>query len=270
MNRPILTQCLLTASLVVGSIVAAQAQEITAGDLFSGGSRCDHVIHLLQRYGVNNSVNCLSAQSMLHHSPLGTVVIGEAELGDLEIVGVSQIVHEDSACGPKFAVLVRNQSCRNVCNFHVTAVAILGRICPVSPNATVGVEQIVAGETLQVEVTLPIEALAMGNRNGQIIGLQRLVVAIDSFDQLAETNEANNLRAFEIGEIAVLTPAVEAAAPPVSEVQVDSTVAPAPGAAETSPVAPAAPSQPVVEPTADPLRSAIRQMAIDPSSQAAQ
>ena len=122
---------------------------------------------------------------------------------------VNQIVHQDDACGPKFTVTIRNCSTRNVCHFHVTAVAVLGRICPTSPNATVKVAQIGPGEALEVCLQLPIEALAMGNRHGQVIGFQRLVVADRQLDQLVETNEANNLKAFACSEIPVVTTVVE-------------------------------------------------------------
>ena len=266
MKPTILPQCLHAASFVVGSIAAAQAQDITASQLFHGVNRCDHVIHLMHRHGVNNSVNYVASSPLLHHSPLGAMAINEADLGDLQIVQVSQIEHQDAACGPKFAVLVHNHSCRSVCKFHVSAVGILGRICPVSPSATVAVEQIGAGETLQVDVTLPIEALAMGNRNGQIIGLQRLVVAIDSFDQLVESNEANNLKAFDITAIPVLTPTVAQPADAVSVTTVETGAASV--ATEAAPVSTAVPSQPA-QPTTDPLRSAIRKLADDPASEAA-
>jgi hypothetical protein len=260
------THCLVAASIVVGSIAAAQGEDLTTSQLLDG-SRCDHVIHLMHRYGVNNSVNCGPGASMLYHSPLGGLVINESDLGDLEIMQVSRIEHEDAVCGPRFAVLVRNHSCRDVCNFHVSVVGILGRIVPCSPNATVSVERICAGETLQVDVTLPIEALAMGNRNGQIIGMQRLVVVIDSFDQLVETNEANNLKAFDITQVPVLAPVVEQTAEAVAPSAVETGVAPAtiaPGASPaTESVAPQA-----AEPSADPLRSAIRQLANEPASEA--
>jgi hypothetical protein len=136
------------------------------------------------------------------------MLIPGGELGDLEIIQVVQILHDDPACGPKIAVTVQNQGCRKVCNFHVSAVAILGRICPTSPNNTVCVEKLGPGEALEVMVQLPIEALAMGNRNGQVIGFHRLVVAIDSYDEFVETNEANNLKAFDRNTLPVVSPTV--------------------------------------------------------------
>ena len=86
----------------------------------------------------------------------------------------------------------------------MTGVAMLGRISPLSPSVTTRVAEILPSAALEIQLQLPIEALAMGNRNGQIIGFQRLVVAIDSYDELLETNEANNLRAWNCAEIPVL------------------------------------------------------------------
>ena len=157
---------------------------------------------------------------------------------------------------------IRNCSTRNGCHFHVSAVAVLGRICPTSPNATVKVAQIGPGEALEVCVELPIEALAMGNRHGQVIGFQRLVVAIDSHDELVETNEANNLKAFACHELPLASVAVgEATETTVAQPASVSTSVAAPDPDETVPAAPGAVSTtpaPATPGTADPLRSAIR------------
>jgi hypothetical protein len=257
-----LTRCVLALGLIVSSAISAEAQNaiIHASQVLPGGTRCDNVIHLMQLHGVNNSVNLTISSSMLHHSPLGTMMIPGDELGDLEIVQVTQVLHDDPACGPKIAVIVQNQSVRKVCNFHVSAVAILGRICPTSPHATVRVEKLDPGEALEVLVQLPIEALAMGNRNGQIIGFQRLVVAIDSYDEFAETNEANNLKAFDRSELQVVSPTVEQPIETISsttetevtqEVNVD-----VGNSATTSPQTP----------TPDALQSAIRKLGVAPSA----
>ena len=206
------TRSALALGLIVCWAINAEAQNavIHASQVLPGGSRCDNVIQLMHLHGVNNSVDLAMSTSMPHHSPLGSMVIPGDELGDLEIVQVTQVLHEDSACGPKIAVIVQNQSIRQVCNFHVSAVAILGRICPSSPSSTVRVAKLEPGEAQEVLVQLPIEALAMGNRNGQIIGFQRLVVAIDSFDEFVETNEANNVKAFDRSTLQIVTPTVEA------------------------------------------------------------
>lgn len=263
MNHRILIRILLTSTLVVGSIVAARAQGVSTLQLLEPGSRCDHVIDLIMRHGVNNSVDRSAAHSLLHRSPWGAMAIPAVDLGDLEIAQVTQIAHDDAACGPKIVVTVHNRSCRQVCNFHVTAVAVLGRICPVSPSATVRVDQLEAGAAIEVVVTLPIEALAMGNRNGQVIGFQTLVVAIDSFDQLVETNEANNLKAFDVTELPQIAAGVEEAAGSVSA---EATVVEPPVDQPVSENLPTGSLQ-ADQPAEDALRSAIEQLVPEESSQ---
>lgn len=260
MKRSIHTQLLLIALLAVGSTVTVQAQGVTTSALIHPGSRCDHVIGLILRHGVNNSVDPMAAHSLLQHGPLGSMAIPAAELGDLEIVQINRIAHEDPACGPKVAVTIRNQSCRQVCEFHVTAVAVLGRILPMSPSVTIRVDRIDPGAAIEVVLPLPVEALAMGNRNGQVIGLQTLVVAIDSFDQLVETNEANNLRALDIAQVPALAVAVEEAVEATEAAPVD-----APAASQQDAVN--SDGQAIAEPaSADPLRSAFEQLVPEQTS----
>ena len=205
-----ITHCVLALGLVVSCAISAQAQApiVRTTQVLHGGSLCDNVIHLIHCHGVNNSVDLAAGHTMLQHSPLGSMLVPGLELGDLEICNVAQICHEDPACGPRIAVTVKNLGCRKVCNFHISVVALFGPICPTSPNNTVCVENLGPGEAVEVIVQLPIEALAMGNRNGQVIGFQRVVVAIDSYDEFVETNEANNLKAFDVAALPVVTPTV--------------------------------------------------------------
>lgn len=262
---------LLAIGFMCVAAVQTYAQGVHTTDLLSNGSSCLHVIRSIQIYGVNNSFDVGGTHLAAHHGPFGSYAVPGAEMGDLEFLQISRHQVDDPACGPKFSITIRNNSCRDVCNFHVTVVATLGRIFPGSPHATVCVDKIVAGSAAEVCVQLPVEALAMGNRSGNVIGFQRLVVAIDAFDELAETNEANNLKAFACGEIPLVAAAVveEATTTEVSQsttVQTDESVSAAPLPANTNPPAT---SQPVsVQPNADDgdaagndsLRSAIRML----------
>lgn len=249
MNRTRLMQCLLATGFVISASLNVPAQQISTSEVLHRTNRCDHVIALIHRHGVNNSVNRAVGNAMIHHAAFGGIVVDESDVGDLQLAGVNQIVDQDSTCGPKFAVLIRNQSNRVVSNFRLSAVGTLGRISPFSPSTTITVGAIGAGESLQVEITLPLEALAMGNRNGQIIGLQRLVIAIDSFDELAETNEANNLHAFNLAQIPTLTLPVETTSVSTTEVQVDAPTTQAPATEPTT--------------QTDRLRSAIEKLAVE-------
>ena len=269
---------LATCITAVATTPNSQAQGVDATQLLAGGTSCLHVIQQIQIHGVNNSFDVGASGFTTHPSPFGPYVVPEAELGDLEIVQISQLQQADPACGPQFNVTVRNNSCRDVCNFHVTVVATLGRIFPGSPNATSCVEKLCAGAAVDVCLQLPVEALAMGNLNGQVIGFQRLVVAIDSFDELAETNEANNLRALSCAEIPIAAAVVVEPAnnTVVSETMLSGVAAPA--MESTNIETPAGGLQPTVAvqpsdgvssggmsldgepPATDALRSAIRMM----------
>ena len=260
MNRSIFCKCVLSIGLFISVAASADAQPLGFQSMMLGGNRCDHVIQQMLRHGVNNSVDRSISNSMLRHSPFGVVELPDTEFGDLEVVQVNQIPHDGVVCGPKLAVIVMNRSLRKVCNFHISAVAVFGHICPTSPNATVEVAAINPGDALEVCVQLPIESLSMGNQNGQAIGFQRLVVVIDSFDELLETNEANNVKAFDSGEIPVVSPViVETAVPVTTTTTVEITGAPALAAPQVSSDV-AVDSMDLENPTDDSLRSAIEQI----------
>tara|TARA_R110002049_G_scaffold2750_5_gene22047 strand:+ start:2753 stop:3634 length:882 start_codon:yes stop_codon:yes gene_type:complete len=192
----------------------AKADGVDLHQVLHGPTRCDHVIELMMRHGINNDNrnHGYGGGSMMHHSPMGPMWIPHDELGDLELIEVAQLPVVDPACGPKFAVVIENKSKRDVCGFRVTLVGLLGRIFPTAPTTVVKVDKICAGQAAEVHVQLPIEALAMGTRNGQAIEFARLVVAIDSFDQFAECNEANNVKVFDRTSIAIREVAVQSTA----------------------------------------------------------
>ncbi|MFG0289783.1 MAG: hypothetical protein ACF8CQ_16505 [Rhodopirellula sp. JB044] len=194
---------LFIASLAIGMVVC-NGQDLSGRDLLSGSPDCSHVIDMIHRYGVNQSCDTSTDGNFVAPSAYGPVFIPACETGDLSIVSVHQVVQADAACGPKFAVVISNCSTRCVENFSITAVGTLGRIRCFDPCTTVNVEKIHPKESLQVEVTLPIEAFSMGNRNGQIIGFQRLVIVIDSFDEFVETDEANNIKAYRVATLPFL------------------------------------------------------------------
>ncbi len=205
----LLGTALLAASMIACTTNTSNAQHVLTSQVVQNVSYCDHVIEQIARHGVNNSVDTSGGASMFHPSPFGSFAVPQQEFGDLEVVSVSQFEHIDATCGPKISVVVHNNSLRKVCSFQVSAVAIFGHICSRSPNATVRVEAIEPGQAFEVCLQLPIEALAMGNRNGQVLGFQRLVVVIDSYDELLETNEANNVKAFDAAAIPFATVAVQ-------------------------------------------------------------
>ncbi len=107
----------------------------------------------------------------------------------------------------------------------------------------------------------------MGNRNGTPLGFQTLIVAIDSFDVLLESDESNNIRAWNASELPVeqsvaVTQAVEMLQ--TNEVNQATTVTPQANREVESPV-----ERPDLEqPTPDSLRAAIRMLNPAPEANA--
>jgi hypothetical protein len=221
MNRIIFFQTVLNAACFFSLSLPCHAQGHFPNTIVEGGARCDHVIQMILRHGVNNSFDRSNTSALLGQSNTVSYSLGIPlpinELGDLQIVQVEQLPTEPTPSGPKFAVIVMNKSNRQVCNFHVTAVAVFGQIHPRSPNATVEVAKINPGEALQVIVALSNDAYSMGNRNGQALCFEKLIVAVDSYDQLLETDEANNIKAFNSNEISVVVPVANPAISSIME-----------------------------------------------------
>jgi hypothetical protein len=266
-NRTHVKMSLLATAMMFVAMSSAKADGIDLAQLLHGGPSCDHVINLMLRHGVNNS-HSVAVDNVAHHSPFGPMLIPATELGDLELIQVAQLQHVDAACGPKFAVTVRNNSTRDVCGFRISLVALLGRIHPMAPTAVVKVDKVCAGAEAEFHLQMPIECLAMGNRNGQVIGFQRLVVAIDSFDQFVECNEANNIKVWARTAIPMATviekteETVETAAPAAAATAVAGAVATAPAVQPSAPAQPAgvAPAAPQAGGAGNDLQNAINQL----------
>ncbi|WP_372895439.1 hypothetical protein [Stieleria sp.] len=196
----------IAGALIGNSLAVAHADEAALRRLLHGPDRCDHVIPMLLRYGVNNDSSPAAAMNTFH--PYGPIAIPAAELGDLELISITRHADTAAGCGPSFDLVIKNCSTRDVCGAHVTLVGLLGRIRPTSPNVTTKLDSIPAGQAIQVTATLPIQSLAMGNLNGQAIAMNQVLVVLDSFDQFMESNEANNLRLYDAASIPVAATAV--------------------------------------------------------------
>lgn len=196
----------VAATLFSCSSSRSFADDVELRRLLYGPGRCDHVIRLLHHYGVNNDSDQTVGVNGFH--PFGPIAIPIAEIGDLQLVSIAQRAETVAGCGPAFNIVIKNCSIRDVCRSSVTLVGLFGRICPTSPSVTVKIDLLPAGQATEICVTLPIESLAMGNLNGQVIGFNRVLVAVDSFDELMESNEANNLRVFDLASIPVAAVAV--------------------------------------------------------------
>lgn len=254
----VLTRSILSSPLIADDNIIPALNQTTG--------HCGHVISMMLKHGVNNRFDRSEASRLLQSTPVLPNGLPTDEVGDLDIVQVAQL-NSDSNCGPRVAVQMINRSNRKVARFHVTAVAVLGHICPDSPSTTLEVAELDAGAILEVQLQLPIEAFAMGNRNGTPIGFQTLIVAIDSFDVLCESDESNNVRAISASELPVqqsvaVTQAVEMLQ--ANEATSTTTVQSQTNREVESPV-----ERPDLEqPTPDSLRAAIRMLNPAPDANA--
>lgn len=227
---------------------------------------CGHVISMMLKYGVNNRFDRSEASRLLQSITVLPNGLPTSEVGDLDIVQVSRL-NSAANCGPRVAVQLMNCSNRKVGRFHVTAVAVFGHIRHDSPNASLEVAEIEAGAIVEVQLQLPIEAYAMGNRNGTPIGFQTLIVAIDSYDVLLESDESNNVRALNANELPLEQPVAVTLAVEMlqsSETGVTTTVQTQTPREVDSPV-----ERPDLEqPTPDSLRAAIEMLTPAPDGNA--
>ena len=231
----------LLAAAALG-VAAPVSAGIPLHQALTGAPGCGHVLDLLLRYGPLEGAGNVQG-GLVAPGPLGPVVMPAAEYGDLCLAHLAEVAG-DPAC-PTFCVAVTNNSTRAVCNVRVSLVALLGPINACDPTATALIAEIPAGATVEIEITLPAEALAMGSNGGAVVGFQKLLVAIDSFDAYAEINEANNLRLVCRADIPQKVVEVATAAP----------------AAPAGAVAPAAPAPQPGAPSA--IDSALEQFGLD-------
>ncbi len=217
----------VVATPVVAGVPALQPLQTA----LTGAPGCEHVLDLLMRYGPLEGQGGLQGGTVVP-SPHGSFVMPASEIGDLCLASLCESAASDPACPPTFVVAVTNNSQRAVCHVQVTLVAMLGPIKACDPTANACLAEIPAGATIEVEITLPAEALAMGSNGGVPVGFQKLLVAIDSHDQLVEANESNNLRLVCRQDIPQQV--IEAVAPVAAEVPAGPP-APAPQAAIAKP-----------------------------------
>lgn len=240
MNAVNRVAALCVVSLLATSPARAEINSLPLEQALTGAPGCEHVIDLLRRYGLGQGVG--RAAPTIVPSAHGAFVMPGGELGDLCLAGLEEAPSVDPACPPTFIVAVTNNSTRALCDVSISLVALLGPIKPIDPTATVKIAEIPAGATVEVDVTLPVEALAMGANGGAVVGFQKLLVAIDCADRFVELDESNNLRFVCRADVPRRVPAPAAAVDPVAP------------ATATPPAAPAAPA---------PIDSALERFGID-------
>jgi hypothetical protein len=151
---------------------------------------------------------------------------------DLELVGVGMVADLAGDKGPIYRVTIRNNSLVPVHHFRVSLIAVLGTLNAGSPVTTADVGPVAAGAIGHIDIQLPSAVMALGPQGQAAVPFDTLVAAIDSFDELPETNELNNVSTLTRVEIALIETAVQSTT---------AAVAPA-AAAPSAAVAPAAPA----------------------------
>ena len=236
-----------TACSLAQPAATAAADPGSAQVLGLGRFDCGHVIDLL----LHNAARRQRGMRGLHVTP-EDALLGAPVAGDLKLLDVHLAAPATGDCGPVFQVRVHNDSEVAASRFHITAVAVLGHIQPHAPCTTLAVACLKPDEIGCFQLRLPLAAQGMGRLDGQPLPFNQLVVAIDSFDELVECDELNNVAILKRAEIALLeaepsqpaAPAAPAVPPstqpaPDAEAQPDRDAAPTP--APTDPARP--PSQ---------------------------
>jgi hypothetical protein len=203
-------------------------------------SHCGHIIDLLIRNRLRQQTGTFGAELApgLVLSPLPSF----PQLGDLELLNVSLVADGTPAQGPVIQLDIRNNSVAGVGCFQVSVAGVLGQIHALSPTTRGTVSHIPAGAVSQFQLQLPASSMAMGFSGQQPAQFDTIIVAIDSFDELLEANELNNVRIIrrvELLPVAVLT---EVTSPVVTPAQPDVPAIRPPGdSAIPSPGQPASP-----------------------------
>ena len=187
-------------------------------------SHCGHVIDLLIRNRMRQQSGAVGAELapglLLSRPPSSN------QIGDLELVDVHLVSDGGPGCGPVIQVTVRNNSAIAVGNFQISIVGVLGQIHAHCPTTRGTVTQIPAGAVAEFQLQLPASAMTLGFQGQPTSPFDTVVVAIDSFDELLEANELNNVRIIRRVELLPLAPppAAEVVAPAVVPVAPEPTV----------------------------------------------
>lgn len=184
-------------------------------------SYCGHVIDLLNTNRLRQETGFTGdGEVFLPHLTAGL------KPGDLELLCVHLVCEGDACKGPIFQIGMRNNSCVPIGNFKVSVVGVLCQIDVHSPAATVCIPRMEAGEETQIQIQLPATCMCMG-LVGQQAAFDTLIVALDSYDELLECDELNNVQILKRAEIGVLVAQAPAVAPAPAD-PVETTPAPAP------------------------------------------
>ncbi len=177
-------------------------------------SFCGHVIDRLMENQMRQ--NCGVRGYDAGHAILLPGMSVPLKPGDLQLQHVQLLSDSNGAQGPVFLITLQNQSEIPVGDFRITLVAVTGTIQVLSPSVTGNVQRIDAGAVVQFQLQLPA------------CNFDTLVAVIDSFDELLESDELNNVQILSRSNIPVLV--TQTTVVTTSEPVVSPSSVPAPGA----------------------------------------
>ncbi len=202
-------------------------------------SHCGHVIDLLMHNRIRQQRENLHGRPQQIHMAHLSVPLTP---GDLELVCVHLVCDGNATTGPIFEIGMRNNSQIPIGNFRISLVGVLGQIHVHAPTATVHVPRLEAGQESQIRIQLPVTCMSMG-LIGQRAEFDTLIVALDSYDELLECDELNNVQILKRCDIGLLVAPTNAPVVPESG---PAQAAPAPSA--PSAAVPAVPETPESSP----------------------
>jgi hypothetical protein len=159
--------------------------------------------------------------------------------GDLELLDVDMVADMNGEQGPIYRVSLKNNSPLPVFGVRVSLIAVLGRIDQSSPVVTLPIKEIAAGGIATLDVQMPVAVMQLGPEAARV-PFETLVASIDSFNELPESNEFNNvvtvvrtaIDVIEAAQTTTTTTTVAAGAAPAAVAPGPApAVAPAPAAA---------------------------------------
>jgi hypothetical protein len=180
--------------------------------------------------------------------------------GDLELLDV-EMVSDAAELGPLYRVTIKNNSPMPVFGFRVSLIAVLGALDRSSPVVTAEIKEIAAGGIAHLDIQMPIAVMTLGPETKRV-PFETLIASIDSFNELLEVNELNNVATVIRSEIDLIetaaatqttttvtaeagaaAPAAAGAAAPAGDPAAAGAVAPQPMEGEAAPMAPMGNSQ---------------------------
>jgi hypothetical protein len=112
--------------------------------------------------------------------------------GDLELVHVGMVSDMNGTAGPIYRVSLKNSSHLPVIGVRVSLIAVLGKLDHTSPVVTAVVKEIPAGGVATIDISMPVAVMQLGPETARV-PFETLVASIDSFNELPETSEFNNV-----------------------------------------------------------------------------